>query len=149
MLCINLKNKVIKFIIYFQEIDLLVLITAAILSFMIFFPLVVATSIFNVLSEKQASTFLRTFFPKYYLYGFCLSILGLIISIMKDEIVSIIFFIFMSTTFVFLKQILMPMINKAKDETKETKFNKLHKVSVFINFFQIISCIFMLLIYLK
>jgi hypothetical protein len=116
---------------------------------MIFFPLVVATSIFNVLSEKQASTFLRTFFPKYYLYGFCLSILGLIISIMKDEIVSIIFFIFMSTTFVFLRQILMPMINKAKDETKETKFNKLHKVSVFINFFQIISCIFMLLIYLK
>jgi len=128
---------------------LLVLITAAILSFMIFFPLVVATSIFNVLSEKQASTFLRTFFPKYYLYGFCLSILGLIISIMKDEIVSIIFFIFMSTTFVFLRQILMPMINKAKDETKETKFNKLHKVSVFINFFQIILCIFMLLIYLK
>jgi len=128
---------------------LLVLITAAILSFMIFFPLVVATSIFNVLSEKQASTFLRTFFPKYYLYGFCLSILGLIISIMKDEIVSVIFFIFMSATFVFLRQILMPMINKAKDETKETKFNKLHKVSVFINFFQIISCIFMLLIYLK
>ena len=116
---------------------------------MIFFPLVVATSIFNVLSEKQASTFLRTFFPKYYLYGFCLSILGLIISILKDEIVSIIFFIFMSATFVVLRQFLTPMINKAKDETKETKFNKLHKVSVFINFFQIVSCIILLLIYLK
>ena len=149
MLCINLKNKVIKFIIYFQEIDLLVLITAAILSFMIFFPLVVATSIFNVLSEKQASTFLRTFFPKYYLYGFCLSILGVITSMLKDEMVSIIFFIFMSTTFVFLRQILTPMINKAKDEIKETKFNKLHKLSVLINFFQIVSCIILLLIYLK
>jgi len=116
---------------------------------MIFFPLVVATSIFNVLSEKQASTFLRNFFPKYYLYGFCLGILGLIISILKNEIVSTIFFIFMSATFVFLRQILMPMINKAKDEFKETKFNKLHKVSVFINFFQIVSCIIFLLIYLK
>ena len=116
---------------------------------MIFFPLVVATSIFNVLSEKQASTFLRTFFPKYYLYGFCLSFLGLIISILKDEMVSIIFFIFMSTTFVFLRQILTPMINKAKDEIKETKFNKLHKLSVLINFFQIVSCIILLLIYLK
>ena len=128
---------------------MLVLITAAILSFMIFFPLVVATSIFNVLSENQASTFLRTFFPKYYLYGCCLSILGLIISILKNEIVSIIFFIFMSATFVFLRQILMPMINKAKDEIKETKFNKLHKVSVFINFFQIVACIIFLLIYIK
>ena len=128
---------------------MLVLITAAILSFMIFFPLVVATSIFNVLSEKQASTFLRTFFPKYYLYGFCLSILGVITSMLKDELVSIIFFIFMSTTFVFLRQILTPMINKAKDEIKETKFNKLHKLSVLINFFQIISCIILLLIYLK
>lgn len=116
---------------------------------MIFFPLVVATSIFNVLSEKQASTFLRKFFPKYYLYGFFLSILGLVIAIMKEEIVSIIFFIFMSITFVVLRQILTPMINKAKDETKETKFNKLHKVSVFINFIQIVSCIIMLFIYLK
>lgn len=125
---------------------MLVLITAAILSFMMFFPLVVSTSIFNVLNEKQASTFLRNFFPKYYLYGFCLSILGLIISILKEETVSIIFFIFMSSTFVVLRQILTPMINKAKDETK---FNKLHKVSVFINFFQIILCIILLLIYLK
>ena len=128
---------------------MLVLITAAILSFMIFFPLVVVTSIFNVLSEKQASTFLRNFFPRYYLYGFCLSILGLVIAIMKEEIVSIIFFIFMSSTFVVLRQFLTPMINKAKDETKETKFNKLHKVSVFINFIQIVSCIFLLFIYLK
>ena len=31
----------------------------------------------------------------------------------------------------------------------ESKFNKLHKVSVFINFFQIVSCIILLLIYLK
>ena len=128
---------------------MLVLIIAAILSFMIYFPLVVATSIFNVLSEKQASTFLRAFFPKYYLYGFCLSILGLIVSVLKDEIASSIFFIFMSATFVFLRQILMPMINNAKDEIKETKFNKLHKFSVFINFFQIVSCIIFLLIYLK
>ncbi len=55
----------------------------------------------------------------------------------------------MSTAFVFLRQILTPMINKSKDEIKETKFNKLHKLSVLINFFQIVSCIILLLIYLK
>ena len=36
--------------------------------------------------------------------------------------------------FIFSRQILMPMINKAKDLNNENKFNRLHKYSVFINF---------------
>ena len=118
---------------------LLILITAAILSFMIFFPAVVATSVFKVLDEKASSKFLRIFFPKYYLFGFILSCLGLLTSILKQDKISLFFFIFISLSFIFSKQILMPMINKAKDESKEIKFNKLHKLSVFINLLQIIS----------
>jgi hypothetical protein len=128
---------------------LLILITAAILSFMIFFPAVVATSVFKVLDEKASSKFLRIFFPKYYLFGFILSCLGLLTSILKQDKISLFFFIFISLSFVFSKQILMPMINKAKDESKEIKFNKLHKSSVFINFLQIISCVVLLVMYLK
>ena len=128
---------------------MLILITAAILSFMIFFPIVVATSVFKVLNEKQSSKFLRIFFPKYYLYGFILSFLGLVISALKQEIISVLFYIFIALGFCFSRQILMPMINKAKDEAKDIKFNKLHKLSVFINFLQIISCLFLLVTYLK
>ena len=51
--------------------------------------------------------------------------------------------------FLFSRQILMPMVNKAKDLNNEKKFNKLHKLSVFINFLQIIGCVFLLVIYLK
>jgi len=128
---------------------LLILITAAILSFMIFFPAVVATSVFKVLDEKASSKFLRIFFPKYYLFGFILSCLGLLTSILKQDKISLFFFIFISLSFIFSKQILMPMINKAKDESKEIKFNKLHKLSVFINLLQIISCVVLLVMYLK
>jgi len=128
---------------------LLILISAAILSFMIFFPAVVATSVFKVLDEKASSKFLRIFFPKYYLFGFILSCLGLLISALKQDKISLFFFIFISLSFIFSKQLLMPMINKAKDESKEIKFNKLHKLSVFINFLQIISCVVLLVIYLK
>ena len=128
---------------------LLILITAAILSFMIFFPAVVATSVFKVLDEKASSKFLRIFFPKYYLFGFILSCLGLLISALEQDKISLFFFIFISLSFIFSKQLLMPMINKAKDESKEIKFNKLHKLSVFINFLQIISCVVLLVIYLK
>ena len=128
---------------------MLILVTAATLSFMIFFPLVVATSMFKVLDEKQSSKFLRIFFPKYYLYGFVLSLAGVILSIYFENKLSILVYSFIVVGFIFSRQILTPMVNKAKDLNEEKKFNKLHKLSVFLNFLQIIGCVFLLVIYLK
>ena len=128
---------------------MLTLVAAAILSFMIFFPLVVATSVFKVLDEKQSSKFLRIFFPKYYLYGFFLIGIGLTLSIYYDNKLSMLIFLVIMVGFVFSRQVLTPMINKSKDLGDESKFNKLHKYSVFINFLQIIGSIFLLVTYLK
>ena len=128
---------------------MLTLVAAATLSFMIFFPLVVATSVFKVLDEKQSSKFLRIFFPKYYLYGFVLSLMGVILSIYFENKLSILVYSLILVGFIFSRQILTPMVNKAKDLNDEKKFNKLHKLSVFINFLQIIGCIFLLVVYLK
>ena len=122
---------------------------AAILSFMMFFPIVVATSVFKVLDEKQSSKFLRIFFPKYYLFGFVLSLIGFILSIYSVNKSSILIFLLIMIGFIFSRQVLMPIINKAKDLNNENKFNKLHKLSVFINFLQIIGCILLLVTYLK
>ena len=128
---------------------MLILITAAILSFMIFFPVVVATSVFKVLDEKQSSQFLRIFFPKYYLFGLVLSLTGLIIAIFDKNNMSLIVFILIIIGFLFSRQFLMPIINKAKDNNNEKKFNILHRFSVLINFIQISLCVFLLIIFLK
>ena len=128
---------------------MLILITAAILSFMIFFPVVVATSVFKVLDEKQSSKFLRIFFPKYYLFGFVLSLTGLIIAIFYQNNMYLIVFLLIIIGFLFSRQFLMPLINKAKDNNNEKKFNILHRVSVLINFIQISLCVFLLIIFLK
>ena len=128
---------------------MLTLVAAAILSFMIFFPLVVATSVFKVFDEKQSSKFLRIFFPKYYLYGFVLSIIGLSLSTYYEDKLSMLIFLLITVGFVFSRQVLMPMINKSKDLEEESKFNKLHKFSVLINFLQIIGCVFLVVTYLK
>ena len=128
---------------------MLTLVAAAILSFMIFFPLVVATSVFKVLDEKQSSKFLRIFFPKYYLYGFVLSAIGLTLSTYYENKLSMLIFLLITVGFVFSRQVLMPMINKSKDLKDESKFNKLHKFSVLINFLQIIGCVFLVVTYLK
>ena len=128
---------------------MLILITAAILSFMIFFPVVVATSVFKVLDEKQSSKFLRIFFPKYYLFGLVLSLTGLIIAIFDKNNMSLIVFLLIIIGFLFSRQFLMPIINKAKDNDNEKKFNILHRVSVLINFIQISLCVFLLIFFLK
>ena len=128
---------------------MLIFITSGILSFMIFFPIVVATSVFKVLDEKQSSKFLRIFFPKYYLFGLVLSMFGLILSIIQNHTLAISVFVFLIISFLFSRQILMPVINKAKDEKKEEKFNKLHKFSVFINFVQMVLCALLLFFLLK
>ena len=128
---------------------MLTLVAAATLSFMIFFPLVVATSVFKVLDEKQSSKFLRIFFPKYYLYGLVLSAIGFALSTFHENKLSMLIFLLIMIGFIFSRQVLMPMINKAKDLNNENKFNKLHKFSVFINFLQIIGCISLLVNYLK
>ena len=128
---------------------MLILITAAILSFMIFFPVVVATSVFKVLDENQSSKFLRIFFPKYYLFGLVLSLTGLIIAIFDKNNMSLIIFLLIIIGFLFSRQYLMPIINKAKDNNNEKKFNILHRFSVLINFIQISLCVFLLIIFLK
>lgn len=128
---------------------MIILITAAILSFMIFFPVVVATSVFKVLDEKQSSKFLRIFFPKYYLFGLILSLLGLIISIFEKNNISLIVFIILIIGFLFSRQFLMPIINKAKDDNNEKKFKTLHRFSVLINFIQMGLCVLTLVNVLK
>ena len=128
---------------------MIILITAAILSFMIFFPVVVATSVFKVLDEKQSSKFLRIFFPKYYLFGLILSLLGLIISIFEKNNISLIAFVILIIGFLFSRQFLMPIINKAKDDNNEKKFKTLHRFSVLINFIQMGLCVLILVTFLK
>tara|TARA_Y200000002_G_scaffold160544_1_gene132679 strand:- start:519 stop:890 length:372 start_codon:yes stop_codon:yes gene_type:complete len=117
---------------------------------MIFFPVVVAPVVFNILDEKQSSLFLRSFFPKYYLFGILLTLIALIMSIFEKDVVIFLAFTLILVGFLFSRQILTPAINKAKDEIIESnekskiKFEKLHKFSVTINVLQMIICIIIL-----
>ncbi len=128
-----------------------VLILGMMIGFMIFFPLVIAPTIFRTLSEEQAGKILRIFFPKYYLFGIVLSVIGLGSSYYQADNISLLSFIFLFITFTYSRQILMPAINKAKDDFSEKneiaklQFNRLHMFSVLINFIQLILCLCLIL----
>ena len=130
-----------------MEANLIILIFGMLLGFMIFFPIVVAPSIFKNLNEKQSSLFLRSFFPKYYLFGIIISLIGTIVSYPENDLIIISSFVFIFLGFLFSRQYLTPLINKAKDEINKNKnlskvkFEKLHQFSVLINILQIVICI--------
>ena len=134
-----------------MEINLIILITGMILGFMIFFPIVVAPSVFKNFNEKQSSVFLRSFFPKYYLFGIVITLIGIFVSALEKDFIIIFSLSLIFLGFVFSRQYLTPLINKAKDEiTKfddlsKVRFERLHRFSVIINILQIFVCIIVLI----
>ena len=129
---------------------MIILIAGMILGFMIFFPIVVAPSVFKNFNEKQSSVFLRSFFPKYYLFGIIITSIGIFISALEKDLIIIFSFSMIFLGFLFSRQYLTPLINKAKDEIiksddlSKVKFERLHRFSVIINILQIFVCIIIL-----
>ena len=121
-------------------------LTSAILGIMIFFSFVVAPVTFTALNEKNARQFIRKIFPYYYTVNLAISILILICFIIP-KVFSLDFYLILSVTALFAISnfILMPLINKFRDDKQDKKFKQSHFISVVINFVQIILLVIILI----
>ena len=110
-----------------------------ILGIMLFFSFVVAPVTFTALDEENARKFIRKIFPYYYTVNLAVSILVLILFIIL-KIFSLDFYLILSVAVLFAVSnfVLMPLINKYRDEKQDKKFKQSHFVSVVINFVQMI-----------
>ena len=105
----------------------------------VFFSFVVAPITFITLDIENAGKFIRRLFPFYYGFNlFCL-ILSLLIALfdgsfsVRYHIVILCVFLFLFTLFY-----LMPKINKYRDDSNEKMFKLSHRLSVVINYAQLI-----------
>ena len=123
-----------------------IILPSIILGIMLFFSFAVAPIIFKVLKENDAIKFVRTIFPYYYCINLILVSLVCIFLFYKDFI-NFDFYLLLSIAILFAISlfVLMPMINNARDQKKESKFKYLHAVSVIINFLQIFILLYVLL----
>ena len=114
-------------------------LTSIILGIMLFFSFVVAPVTFTTLDEENARKFIRKIFPYYYNVNLVISFLVLIIFIILKTF-SLNFYLILLVTLLFALSsfILMPLINKYRDESKEKKFKYSHFISVVINFLKMI-----------
>jgi hypothetical protein len=121
----------------------------------LFFPIVVAPIVFTSLPEVEAGRFLRSMFPRYYLFMITLSALafalyqvgvGLVLSVPA----TVCFGVALSTLWV--RQSLVPRINDARDAqlsgdaTAGSRFDRGHKLSVTINMLQLVGLLVILLV---
>jgi hypothetical protein len=111
---------------------------------MLFFSFVIAPVIFKVLDASNASKFVRKIFPHYYLINLVvLSIAVLLLFYISSINLDFYITLIITILFAFLLFILMPLINKLKDNKEERKFKYSHALSVIINFIQIIGLIYL------
>ena len=121
-------------------------IVAICLGMMIFFSFVLAPMIFKILDAENAGKFVRKIFPYYYFVNLIFLSIAVILFIMISSL-GLSFYITLSLaiSFIFAQFILMPIINKFKDNNEEKKFKYAHGTSVLINFIQMIGLIYLLI----
>ena len=116
---------------------------------MIFFTTVVSPTTFQTLKNKDSSNFLRSIFPKLFLFGFIISILSLLISLFINNLIITILLTFVTLSFLYNRNFLTPLINKFRDmeltgnKVAKKKFKLMHFLSVFLFIvnFLLLSCI--------
>ena len=121
-------------------------LVSGILAIMLFFSFTIAPIIFKSLDEKNARNFIRNIFPYYYFINLILSIL-VIVFFISLKFYGLNFYLILSVAilFAFSQFILMPMINKFRDNNEAKKFNYTHGVSVVINIIQMVFLVIILI----
>ena len=116
-----------------------------ILGIMLFFSFVIAPVVFTTLNEENARKFIRRIFPFYYNVNLGLSLIVLILFIFLGNFKSDFFLILaVAILFAVSNYLLMPLINKFKDENNNKKFKFSHLISVIFNFIQMLFLVIIL-----
>ena len=114
-------------------------LTVMILGIMLFFSFVIAPVVFTTLDDENARKFIRRIFPFYYNVNLGLSFIVLLIFLFLNKF-GLDFYLILIVTILFATSnyLLMPLINKYRDEKQDKKFKYSHFISVVINFIQMI-----------
>ena len=117
---------------------------------MVFFMAVVSPSVFATLSTNASSKFLRTIFPRMFLFGFIIALLSLILSYISSNILNSTLLIIVAMSFMINRNYLTPKINDFRDKELEgdqkasSNFKYMHLLSVLLfilNFIILVSIV--------
>ena len=119
-------------------ISLQILLSGLICGVILFQTAIIAPSIFKVLSPDNAGPFLRTIFPKLFMFVAALSGVGFVLSFISSNNTGLVVF-FGSLLFMLICYYIVPMTNRARDAGNDNAFKRLHTVSVVLTMIVLLS----------
>ena len=115
-----------------------ILISGLICGVILFQTAIIAPSVFKILKPENAGPFLRSIFPKLFMFVAFLSSAGLILSLISGTDISIYVYAF-SLIFMSICYYIVPMTNQARDSGDDKTFRNLHTISVVLTMLVLIS----------
>ena len=119
-------------------VNIQILISGLICGVILFQTAIIAPSVFKILKPENAGPFLRSIFPKLFMFVAFLSSAGLILSLVSGTDISIYVCVF-SLIFMSICYYIVPMTNQARDSGDDKTFRNLHTISVVLTMLVLIS----------
>ena len=97
----------------------------------VFHSAIVAPTVFRTLDERDASVFLRTIFPKFFLFLTLINVVNVLLALIDGQF-GVMVMAAISAVLMGIAYGIIPMTNRSRDEGLRQRFAQLHRVSVLL-----------------
>ena len=97
----------------------------------VFHSAIVAPTVFRTLNERDASVFLRTIFPKFFLFLAFINVVNVLLALFDGQF-GVMVMAAISAVLMGIAYGIIPMTNRSRDEVLQQRFSQLHRVSVLL-----------------
>ena len=111
--------------------NLITLLCGLVAGTIVFHSAIVAPTVFRTLSEHDASVFLRTIFPKFFLFLTFVNVINFLLALIDGQF-GVMMMAAIRAVLMGIAYGIIPMTNRSRDEGLQQRFAKLHRVSVLL-----------------
>ena len=111
--------------------NLITLLCGLVAGTIVFHSAIVAPTVFRTLSEHDASVFLRTIFPKFFVFLTFVNVINFLLALIDGQF-AIMMMAAISAVLMGIAYGIIPMTNRSRDEGLQQRFAQLHRVSVLL-----------------
>ncbi len=111
--------------------NLITLLCGLVAGTIVFHSAIVAPTVFRTLGERDASVFLRTIFPKFFLFLTFINVINFFLALVDGQF-GVMMMAAISAVLMGIAYGIIPMTNRSRDEGLQQRFAKLHRVSVLL-----------------
>ena len=111
--------------------NLITLLCGLVAGTIVFHSAIVAPTVFRTLSEHDASVFLRTIFPKFFVFLTFVNVINFLLALIDGQF-GVMVMAAISAVLMGIAYGIIPMTNRSRDEGLQQRFSQLHRVSVLL-----------------